>query len=86
MELTELVHDVQKLSQEAGLAVNMAEKEKAMAKLQELFELLDANTTLVIEAESDEVGKPIETSTLVQAESADEKPAEPGPEAQPSEE
>jgi len=86
MEITELVHKVQLLSQEAGLAVNTERKEEAKEKLLKLSEVLGLNTGVFISDEPDSGPAPGETEEAEQEAAVEETPAEPGPEAQPSEE
>ena len=86
MELIELVRSVQMLAHEAGLAYNNSETDMVKVKLQLLLTLLNTNADIFRPAEPDKVEEPAEPEKSEPEVAADEKPEDPGPEAQPSDE
>ncbi len=86
MEINELVSSVQRLSNEAGLAINEADPEKAKVKLELLAALLSEEVKFLVKVETDKVEEPADADDLESEADADEEPEDPGPEAQPSDE
>lgn len=85
MDIIQLVIEVQRMGNGAGLAINMVKPEEAKLKLCDLFNLLTANVDVLGIAEPDKVEEPDEPETPEREEPVEKTPTGPGPEAEPSE-